>query len=56
MKTHTVIIVAHRLTTIKNVDRILVFDKGNIVEEGTFSELSEKEGMFKDMLDASIKN
>lgn len=56
MKTHTVIIVAHRLTTIKNVDRILVFDKGDIVEEGTFEELSQKEGMFKDMLDASIKN
>ena len=33
MKTHTVLIVAHRLTTIKNVDRILVFEKGEIVED-----------------------
>lgn len=50
MKTHTVIIVAHRLSTIKNVDRILVFDKGKIVQEGTYDELSAKEGEFKNLL------
>lgn len=50
MKTHTVIIVAHRLSTIKNVDRILVFDNGKIVQEGTYDELSTKEGEFKDLL------
>jgi len=50
MKSHTVIIVAHRLTTIKNADKIFVFDKGEIVQEGTFDELSAKDGMFKDML------
>ena len=33
MKTHTVLIVAHRLTTIKNVDRIFVFKDGKIVDE-----------------------
>ena len=44
MKTHTVIIVAHRLSTIKNVDRILVFNHGKIVEDGTYEELSQKEG------------
>ena len=56
MKTHTVIIVAHRLSTIRNVDRILVFDKGEIVEEGKYDELSEKEGLFKEMLEASQTN
>jgi len=52
MKTHTVIIVAHRLSTIKNVDRIIVFNKGNIVQEGTYDELSECEGEFKNLLNA----
>lgn len=44
MKTHTVIVVAHRLSTIKNVDRILVFSHGQIVEEGTYDELAQIEG------------
>ena len=44
MKTHTVIVVAHRLSTIKNVDRILVFNHGQIVEEGTYDALAQKEG------------
>ena len=52
MKSHTVIIVAHRLSTIKNVDRILVFDNGKIVQEGSFDELSQKEGAFKELLNA----
>jgi len=50
MKTHTVLIVAHRLTTIRNVDRILVFKNGEIVEEGKFDELVEKDGAFKELL------
>lgn len=50
MKTHTVLIVAHRLTTIRNVDRILVFKDGKIVEEGKFDELVEKNGAFKELL------
>lgn len=35
----TIIIIAHRVSTLKNVDRILVFDQGQIVEEGTYNEL-----------------
>ena len=51
MKTHTVIVVAHRLSTIQNVDRILVFHQGEIVEEGTYAELEKKEdGYFRKML------
>lgn len=53
MQTHTVIVVAHRLSTIKNVDRILVFDKGKVVEEGKFDELLEKNGLFRKMYDAA---
>lgn len=55
MKTHTVIIVAHRLSTIRNVDRILVFDNGQIVQEGKYDELASVPGVFSDMLHASEK-
>lgn len=55
MKTHTVIMIAHRLSTVRNVDKILVFDKGQIVQEGNFEELSRQEGLFKELLDSSVK-
>ena len=47
----TMIIVAHRLTTLKNSDRILVFDKGRIVQEGKFSKLAAERGLFKEFLE-----
>ena len=53
MKTHTVIIVAHRLSTIKNVDRILVFHEGEIVQEGTYDELAAREGLFRELLEGT---
>lgn len=49
-KNKTIITIAHRLTTLKNSGRILVFDKGKIVQEGTFNELSNKKGLFQDFL------
>lgn len=42
----TRIVVAHRLSTIKNCDRILVLDKGNIAEEGNYEDLMQKKGLF----------
>ena len=45
----TRIVIAHRLSTIKHCDRILVLDKGKIVEEGNYRELFEKRGLFYDM-------
>ena len=46
----TRIIIAHRLSTIRHCDRIIVLDKGVIVEEGTFDELREKGGLFADLM------
>lgn len=49
-KGKTVISIAHRLTTLKNADRILVFDAGRIVQEGEFDTLSKTKGLFQDFL------
>jgi ATP-binding cassette, subfamily B, bacterial len=44
----TTVIIAHRLSTIQKVDRILVFDHGEIMEEGTHSELIQKQkGLYR---------
>jgi len=51
----TIITIAHRLTTLKNADRILVFDAGRIVQEGTFNSLSETKGLFQDFLQQRSK-
>lgn len=45
-KGRTVVVVAHRLSTVKNADKIVVLDKGKIVEEGTHQELVEKQGAY----------
>jgi ABC-type multidrug transport system fused ATPase/permease subunit len=50
MKGRTSFIVAHRLSTIRSADRILVIDKGQVVESGTHHELMEKsEGLYKNL-------
>jgi len=51
----TIITIAHRLTTLKNADRILVFDAGKIVQEGDFKSLSETKGLFQDFLQQKSK-
>ena len=45
----TIVIVAHRLSTIKNVDHIFFLDNGIIVDEGTFDELFERNEKFRAM-------
>jgi ATP-binding cassette subfamily B multidrug efflux pump len=51
-KDRTSIVIAHRLATIKQADKIIVMDKGFIVEEGTHTELLEKEnGYYKNLYD-----
>jgi ATP-binding cassette subfamily B protein len=46
----TVIVVAHRLSTVKNADNIIVLHEGTIVEEGTHTELVKQEGYYYDLV------
>jgi ATP-binding cassette subfamily B protein len=50
----TVLVIAHRLSTLLSMDRILVFDKGKIVEDGTHSELIERSGLYKRLWNAQV--
>jgi ABC-type multidrug transport system fused ATPase/permease subunit len=52
MRNTTSIIIAHRLSTVRNVDRILVFDQGRIVQDGTYEQLEKIPGIFKNLVDA----
>ncbi len=45
----TKVVIAHRLSTVQNCDRIIVMDKGMIVEEGSYKELMEAGGMFYEL-------
>lgn len=54
MKGRTTFVIAHRLATIRNADRILVFHEGKIVERGTFDELVAKNGRFAQLAKAQF--
>jgi ATP-binding cassette, subfamily B, bacterial len=49
MKNRTTIVVAHRLSTLSKMDRILVFDQGKIVEQGSHAELLKRKGHYAHM-------
>jgi ATP-binding cassette, subfamily B, bacterial len=51
---NTVIIIAHRLSTLLKMDRILVFDQGKIIEDGTHQELLAKNQLYKRLWDSQI--
>ncbi|HUD02188.1 MAG TPA: ABC transporter ATP-binding protein [Rhabdochlamydiaceae bacterium] len=46
MQDRTTLVIAHRLSTLHHMDRILVFEQGKIIEEGTHQELVDKEGRY----------
>ena len=54
MKGRTSFIVAHRLSTIKNADQILVMKAGNIIERGTHDELLAQGGFYKNLYESQF--
>lgn len=54
MAEKTTLVIAHRLSTLLYMDRILVFDQGKIIENGSHTELLNKKGMYKALWDAQI--
>jgi glucan exporter ATP-binding protein len=54
MKGRTTFVIAHRLATVRNATRILVFDRGRIVESGSFDELVAKGGVFARLAEAQF--
>ena len=48
---NTRIVIAHRLSTIKTCDRIIVLDKGKIIEDGTYDELIKNKGYFAELVE-----
>jgi subfamily B ATP-binding cassette protein MsbA len=49
MANRTVLVIAHRLSTVKNADKIILLDKGEIKEVGTHNELMVKEGLYSNL-------
>jgi ATP-binding cassette subfamily B protein len=54
MRGRTTFVIAHRLATIRNADRILVFEAGRVIETGTFDELVAKGGRFAELARAQF--
>ena len=55
MKDRTALVIAHRLSTVRKADRIVVLDNGRIVEEGSHSELMAKGGLYKRLYEMQFK-
>lgn len=55
-KGRTTIIIAHRLSTVRNTDRIIVLDRGNIIEEGTHEKLLNKKGKYFQLYEAQKRD
>ena len=54
MKNRTVIIIAHRLSTTQEADKIVVFDKGEIIEIGKHLDLINKNGIYKKLCEKQL--
>jgi ATP-binding cassette subfamily B protein len=49
MKNRTTFIIAHRLSTVRNADQILVLEKGEVIERGTHDELLSQKGKYYEL-------
>jgi len=54
MKNRTVIVIAHRLATTQEADKIVVFDKGEIIEMGKHIQLLNKKGIYKELCEKQL--
>ncbi len=54
MKNRTVIVVAHRLSTTQGADKIVVFDKGKIIDSGKHIDLFNKDGIYKELCEKQL--
>ncbi len=54
MQGRTTLVIAHRLSTLSRMDRIIVFDQGRIVEEGTHASLLSKKGLYAQMWECQV--
>ena len=50
MDNKTSIVIAHRLSTVKNAQNIIVLDKGKIIEQGTYDDLISKKGVYNNLI------
>jgi ATP-binding cassette subfamily B protein len=55
MKNRTVIMIAHRLSTVRDADKIIVMENGRLAEQGTHDELLNKGGRYKELWDSYVK-
>ena len=56
MKNRTTLIIAHRLSTIQTADKIIVLDGGVIVEEGSHSQLMQRNGLYRKLIEMQTFN
>ena len=54
MKDRTTFVIAHRLSTVQNADRILVMEKGRIIEQGTHEQLLSTGGRYAQLYDNEL--
>ncbi len=56
MAGRTTFVIAHRLSTVRRADLILVMDEGRIVERGTHSELLAQDGLYREIYELQLKD
>lgn len=55
MKDHTVLVIAHRLSTVEKADNIIVIDKGHVTEQGPHSQLMASRGLYFNLVQRQVQ-